>query len=225
VMLEVPNKHISSWKPQSYQWFWCSSCQKSNLNFLHKLENLGARIKILAEINFIGLFDNLGWCLRFPTNKFQVENHKVIGCFYLATVRNLSIPIKTIRNSWGAHYDFSWNQLHWFIWHFRVMLEAPNKHVSSWKFQNYQWFWCSSCQKSNLNFLHKLKNLGARIMILAKNNFIGLFDNLEWCLRFPTNRFQAENPKIISCFDVAAVRNPIYTYWTSKKVLGRALCI
>mgnify|MGYP001363463238 CR=1 FL=1 len=49
-------------------------------------------------------------------------------------------------------------------------------------------------------------------MILAEINFIGLFDNLGLCLRFPTNRFQAEIPKIISCFDVAAVRNPIYTY-------------
>ena len=36
---------------------------------------------ILAEFNFIGLFDNLGYCWGFPTNSFQVENLKSISCF------------------------------------------------------------------------------------------------------------------------------------------------
>ena len=35
----------------------------------------------LAEFNFIGLFENLGWCWRFPTNIFQVENSKNISDF------------------------------------------------------------------------------------------------------------------------------------------------
>ena len=52
-------------------------------------------------------------------------------------------------------------------------------------------------------------------MYLAEFNFIGFFDKLGVMLegvRFPTNIFQVKKPKIISCFDVAAVRNPIYTY-------------
>ena len=60
-------------------------------------------------------------------------------------------------------------------------------------------------------------------MIKAEINFISLFDNLEWSWRLPTNIFQVENSKIISAFDVAAVRNLILTFYISKKFLGRAL--
>ena len=50
-------------------------------------------------------------------------------------------------------------------------------------------------------------------MYLAEFNFIGLFENLGWCWRFPTNIFQVENSKNISDFDVAAVRNLIWTFY------------
>jgi hypothetical protein len=53
-------------------------------------------------------------------------------------------------------------------------------------------------------------------MYLAEFNFIGLFESLGWWLGFLTNIFQVEISKIISCFDVAAVKNPIYTYYISK---------
>ena len=33
-------------------------------------------------------------------------------------------------------------------------------------------------------------------MYLAEFNFVGLFDNLEWCWRFLTNIYQGENQKI-----------------------------
>ena len=52
-------------------------------------------------------------------------------------------------------------------------------------------------------------------MYLAEKNFISLFDKLGWCLRFPTNKYQVENPKVISGFDVAAVRKLIWTFYIS----------
>ena len=52
-------------------------------------------------------------------------------------------------------------------------------------------------------------------MYLAEINFISLFDKLGWYLRFPTNKYQVENPKVISGFDVAAVRNLIWTFYIS----------
>ena len=82
-------------------WCWGGSQLISVWNLGARIIFLGVRILIWAEINFNGFFDNSGWCL---------------GGSQL-TYFNL--------NSWGgAHFDFSYNQLQWFIWQLWLMLEG-----------------------------------------------------------------------------------------------------
>ena len=87
-------------------------------------------------------------------------------------------------------------------------------------FQIYQFSWIqlnTLCAPPKNFFLYRLdfwqlKIIGARILYLAEFNFIGLFDNMEWCWRFSTNIYQDEYPKKTSCIDAAAVRNRIYIF-------------
>ena len=86
-------------------WCWGGSQLISVWNLGARIIFLGVRILIWAEISFNGFFDNSGWCLG--GSQLTYFNLNPWGAHYY---------------SWVAHFDFSYNQLQWFIWQLWLML-------------------------------------------------------------------------------------------------------